>query len=313
MPRQQQKGRTRSVAWVFTLNNYTDEEVDCLVGLCIDGGFFTYILGGFEVGEQKTPHLQGYAECSNRIGFRSLTNSVGIPRIHWEPRRGSQEQAITYCKKDGSWFEFGNKLLQGRRTDLDDIRTAIESGISERQLAADHWKAWIQYRRSFEAYKDLIRPTRDWASKIYYIWGVTGTGKSRLVHSLCSLGQLWVSPDCSLKWFDSYDGHEFVLFDDWSTQDCDVGLLLRVLDRYPLRVPVKGAFVSWLPRVIFITSNVSPDEGLYSRGSALQADALRRRVDRHLHLVGPLNFSEDNKCTDDFVKAIFDGVDYLNI
>lgn len=36
--------------------------------------------------------------------------------------------------------------------------------------------------------------------------------------------------------------------------------MLQLLDRYPLRVEVKGSFVPFVSRRVIITSNVPPDE-----------------------------------------------------
>lgn len=65
-------------------------------------------------------HLQLYCEFSSNITLAAVKKIHGT--AHWEPRRGSQHQAIEYCKKDdtrvaGPW-EVGTKKEQGKRTDL---------------------------------------------------------------------------------------------------------------------------------------------------------------------------------------------------
>lgn len=71
--------------------------------------------------------------------------------------------------------------------------------------------------------------------------------------------QLYVPmpPNCEggAQWFDGYEGQEAVLFDDYSGE-MPWTLLLRLLDRYPLRVPTKGGSVTWAAKRIYLTSNV---------------------------------------------------------
>jgi hypothetical protein len=69
--------------WCFTLNNYGTEEYEKLKELG------SYIILGKEVGENNTPHVQGYVEFDSPIRFNKL-RKFNI-RIHWERRRGSQE------------------------------------------------------------------------------------------------------------------------------------------------------------------------------------------------------------------------------
>jgi hypothetical protein len=60
--------------------------------------------------------------------------------------------------------------------------------------------------------------------------------------------------DSTLKWFDGYDGQPWVIIDDFRSKGVNFAWLLRVTDRYPLDVPVKGTFVRWTPSTIIFTT-----------------------------------------------------------
>ncbi|KAL0168654.1 hypothetical protein M9458_036876 [Cirrhinus mrigala] len=82
--------------------------------------------------------------------------------------------------------------------------------------------------------------------------GPPGCGKSRHVSELVRGQPTYYKPRG--PWWDGYDGHVNVVVDDyygWIAYD----ELLRVCDRYPCKVPVKGAFVEFLAKWIYITSN----------------------------------------------------------
>jgi len=70
---------------VFTLNNYTPEEVESLK---ICGS--KYLIFGKEIGDSGTPHLQGYMWFPT---LKSLKQVKSInPRAHWEQQKGSFER-----------------------------------------------------------------------------------------------------------------------------------------------------------------------------------------------------------------------------
>lgn len=92
MPRAQAVVRNR--AWCYTINNPTDEEVMKLERL----GALRHVCGR-EVGESGTPHLQGYVRFEQPCAFSWWRNQ--FPRAHVEIRRGTEHQAVEYCKKDG--------------------------------------------------------------------------------------------------------------------------------------------------------------------------------------------------------------------
>ena len=56
---------TRNAA-CFTLNNYTDQEIDDLKS----NDKVTYLIFGYEEGENHTPHLQGYVELNRRYSLK---------------------------------------------------------------------------------------------------------------------------------------------------------------------------------------------------------------------------------------------------
>lgn len=255
MPNVRQR-RNRAKAWVFTSNNPSREDEELLKLLADDPGT-AYLVFGREVGaENQTPHLQGYVEFSSKKSFSGVRGCLP-PGSHVERRRGSAADASNYCKKDGDFWEKGTISRQGRRSDLEVIRQEIKEGADELTIADNHFSQWCQYRRSFMAYRNLLSLARPKPVPfVHVLWGPSGVGKSRYVR--------YMHPDERIfnwggdRWFDGYDGQSVALFDDFDGSGLDFRMLLRVLDRYELRVPIKGGFVDWKPRRIYITSNRDP-------------------------------------------------------
>lgn len=96
-PNGRKKQISPSKMWCFTLNNYTEEEYNNIIYVCSSKG--EYIIGD-EVGEEGTPHLQGYVKFHNKV--RPI-NMFASNRIHWEKCKGSHQQNIDYCKKGGKF------------------------------------------------------------------------------------------------------------------------------------------------------------------------------------------------------------------
>lgn len=82
--------------------------------------------------------------------------------------------------------------------------------------------------------------------------GDPGCGKSRYVADVCKDQCTYYKPRG--PWWDGYNAHPNVVIDDyygWMAYD----ELLRVCDQYPCKVPIKGAFVEFVAKWLFITSN----------------------------------------------------------
>lgn len=87
--------------YCFTLNNYSDKEVDELTKSLLS--LNTKYIFGYEVGESGTPHLQGYFELPRKKSFSSMINLLNNKRIHLECAKGSQDDNIKYCSKDNNY------------------------------------------------------------------------------------------------------------------------------------------------------------------------------------------------------------------
>ena len=94
----------RSRGWCFTLNNYSVEEEET-----IRNAPCAYMLFGRERGDEGTPHLQGYVHFKNEKSLKQL--KALMPRAHVEARKGTIQQAIEYCQKEGDWEEHGKPKM----------------------------------------------------------------------------------------------------------------------------------------------------------------------------------------------------------
>ncbi len=84
--------------YVFTLNNYTTVQVEIIKTLKVK-----YLIFGYEVGSNGTPHLQGYVELMKRKTLKSIKKFMGC-NPHIEKRKGTAKQAIDYCMKEKTTF-----------------------------------------------------------------------------------------------------------------------------------------------------------------------------------------------------------------
>lgn len=276
--------------WVFTLNNpdISGEQ------LLRDMGQWdlSYAVFQLEVGDAGTRHFQGYCEFNKKVRISTVKGLLHGSRMHWEKRRGTRVQARSYSSKedtrlDGPW-EFGiwAPAAQGKRSDLIDAIDTLRSTGSLRQTSVDHPATFVRYYRGLSQLINMDTPTRDTAPEIVLLYGPPGCGKTRFVHEEEDPDELWCSPPGeALKWFDFYSNQPAALFDDFDGKFSQVTLstLLRILDRYAIRVPVKGGFTTWAPARIYVTTNYHPCEWYDWSSRMAQFPALQRRFTRVLY------------------------------
>ena len=275
--------------WVFTLNNFVEEDVERLQQLPEWIGYITF---QHERGENGTDHLQGYLECLGRKRLSQLRDF--IPRAHFEIRRGSQAQAIAYANKEdtrvgGPWTAgepFQSR--RGYRTDLDEMAQRIYDGASQEEIQVDYPGLSFQYRRQIAEVKREQRRAH-WSKRprsdmeVYVFWGDPGTGKTRSVYESEGYDRVYTlnTSTNGAVWFDGYDGEPVLLIDDYRGW-IRFQEFLKILDIYPYRLPVKGSFDYAAWSRVYITSNHAPEDW-YREESGHCFAALRRRFTRVQH------------------------------
>lgn len=240
---------SRQRHWCWTWNNYPEDlpTQETLPDT-------KYLIYGKEVGESGTPHLQGYVEFTKPKRLAWLKRR--LPKVHWEARKGTRDQARDYCMKDGDFHEFGPwGTSQGKRSDLEEVKTAIEDGATETDIAESHFGVWCKYPNAVRSYIRMRQKPRDFKTEVHVCWGDTGTGKSYVTSQLTHKPYKLTNS----KWWDGYDGVSDVIIDEFSGW-LPVGVFLQLTDRSDYKVEVKGGMVNFAPKRIFITSHDNPED-----------------------------------------------------
>lgn len=254
----------------FTINNPTDQDTDLLKDELV-----SYFIIGREVApETGTPHLQGYLELSKQLSLSALKKI--IPRAHIEKRRGTQKQAIDYCKKDNDFVEHGVKKSQGKRNDLKAVKDLVWTEGANMYSVIDMATSYQQLRSAELMMKYRPAKKKYYPKTIYWFHGSTGKGKTKMAIDCCPDNSYWMSTE-NLKWFDGYSGQTHVIIDDFRRDFTTFHFLLRLFDVYPLKVPIKGGFVDWEPTHIFITCPQGPYV-LYNNRTDEDIAQLTRRI-----------------------------------
>ncbi|ANC51618.1 replication associated protein [Porcine faeces associated circular DNA molecule-1] len=271
---------TPKKAYCFTLNNYTDAEVARVHGTCRDLSQFAIF--GYEVGEQGTPHLQGYIRFAKSYRFATIKDRL-LPRCHIEVANGSARQNREYCSKSGRFEEFGSCPDEPERKTRDElarefVREAGDGRRGVRRFAESNpgtfYYSGAQLLRNYLS----IQPAEPRPEvRVRWFHGLPGVGKSRRAHE--ELPEAYVK-EPRTKWWNNYFGEKDVIIDDFGPLGIDINHLLRWFDRYKCFVEYKGGMLPLVADNFIVTSNFHPYDVFKDKEGVPhpQTEALLRRV-----------------------------------
>lgn len=279
-------------AFVFTLNNYTDDDIEYLKSW-FGNGRVRYLVCSKEVAPMTgTPHLQGYVYLTGRgTTWNALRKKIfGGGRAYIAVAKGNSEQNMEYVKKiragdevaNEEVFEYGERPL----TQKEKGETERERYVRARDLAIkgnlDDIDAdiYVRHYNTLKRIRDDARLSSDLENidELVNEWfyGESGSGKSWTARNRY--------PDAYLKmcnkWWQGYAGEDVVIIEDFDKRhDVLVHHMKIWSDRYPFICEVKGSGVKIRPNKIIVTSNYHPEQ-IWHESSDLEP-ILRRFKVRH--------------------------------
>lgn len=207
-------------SYCFTLNNPVFNNVYSLIQQD-----FKYMIIGFETGKKGTPHIQGYIQFDQPK--TDMTVRAMIPRAHIEVAKGTPNQNIQYCSKDGVWFEYGIKPTDGGKVTYDQVEAAFKDPENNMTIIR-------QYGKAFEHVKQ-VRIENTTVQTKYYTCNPVLDAITEIIEYLGEIDLIVVESVNELAAYDS---------EDFSTKS--VVLLHPMMDQkiplYPRGVPLKYKF-----------------------------------------------------------------------
>lgn len=200
-------------------------------------------------------HLQMALQFTEHTIYATIKEIVGA-ECHIEVAR-SIDAVVNYCGKTRTRLGdlvYTNGVLrmksqQGKRSDLDRLRQSIVDGKDDGDIIMEdssNIRLINHIQRSRFAINQAKYSKQCRVIEVIYLTGPTGSGKTHYVYEKYGYENVFrvpppASKDASL-WFDGYN-HQSVLFLDEFTGWCSYRFLLQLLDKYPLRMPIKNSHV----------------------------------------------------------------------
>lgn len=251
----------------FTINNPTYQLFNSLKTL---PGGINYTCWQVEQGTNGTKHIQGYAEAGTQKTLNQWKQWLSLG-AHLESRRGTQSEAISYCKKDDTcvrWdntttepivgrFEIGTpfkKKNEGLEQDLKDPT------ISLTDLKDEYPIEYMKHHTGMEKMKEQQRTDTDRPNPtilIYY--GKTGAGKSFYARTTFPDAYKVVWPTGGRWWWPNYDHQQVVILDEFRMQ-ISFNTLIQLLDAGKFTVEYKGGNKCMTSTTFVFTTNTHPKD-----------------------------------------------------
>lgn len=224
-----------------------------------------YLIYGKEIAPTTNKeHWQGYVYFHTLTSLKSIHKLEGFKGVHVEVVRGTSDENIKYCSKDGKYKEFGERPKQGKRTDLEKLKEELIKGKKDMdeviiELSVDEN---MKYYKALERIRDIHyqKNIKKEMTEGIWLFGETGTGKSHMAFNNFDHKTHYVYEDDN-GWWDNYKQQNNVIINDFRGDTMKYNQLLQLCDKWP--VSVKRRCRSPIPftsNKIIITSSLPPEK-----------------------------------------------------
>lgn len=224
-------------------------------------------------------HIHAIVSSDVQMRFSAIKKYLGNA-AHIEATRGNKKQADDYINKRGKFEEKGEKILakyqigeikgrQGKRTDLEVIRQAVNAGMSWQEIRrlndrfySSSYTAIIK-NMSFDKRSQETPFKRD--VNVHWYVGASGSGKTGVTLDLIKQygeDNVYLVSDYQNP-FDGYAGEKIIVLDEFRGQ-LPYASLLGMLEGYKKEIHCRYANVVGLWTEVYITTIKTPEE-VYSK------------------------------------------------
>lgn len=280
-----EKGQQQSKGWVFTWNNPT-----AYCKLALQRNLtepvlnIKFMIWSFEIGEQGTPHFQGYVKFHRKKRCYLVMRDVlgvwiadGWPHI--EPAKGGEYYNFEYCSKNPrKWVPEDRPYIrmigepeddrkksgnQGKRNDIaafqeyvvknpfeDEIELAIKFPLIYNQCHTA-FKKFVNLCQARWIKKNFYSTSRSRGVKVYWFWGPSNAGKTyEIKRRTKNQDVYWKN---MVKWWPGYRGEGVIVIDDARPAMFPMWRLLMLLDSTIFQVEYKGSDAYIMAHTIYIS------------------------------------------------------------
>lgn len=225
----------------------------------------------------KKQHWQGMIQFEKHVRF-TVVKKLLPPTTHIEPMRGTVEQSLTYCKKEGAYSQVGEFVAQGQRVDIDDAVAQIRAGKSVLDIARENPAVHARCARTLELVEDaeLLNKFRTEMTEGLWLWGPSGVGKSHRAFEGFKPETHYVK-NLADQWWDGYRGQEVILLNDFRGQ-LRYGEILELVDKWPHTLKRRGRQpVPCMAKKVIVTCSMPPEKLFAAALKRDGADQILRR------------------------------------
>lgn len=220
---------------------------------------FEYAAMADEIGnEEKTPHTHVYISFSSAVRFSTVKKH--FPTAHIETVKGSVQENIDYISKSGKWKdtdksetsidgsfeEIGYRPPEnmGKRKDMEELyRMIVDEELSNAEIIRNNNDYIMQIDKLDKIrttyLQEKFKGTRRLDLEVIYVFGVTGSGKTRSIFDKHNDDNLYRITDYKHP-FDRYTTESVVMFEEFRNS-LPLKDMLNLLDIYPIMLSARYA------------------------------------------------------------------------
>lgn len=220
-----------------------------------DESLMHYLIVGKEVcPDTHKDHYQCFVQFRSETSIKQAQLASNTKNCHYENRRGTVQEASIYCKKEGSYTEYG--LLVDRpagKPTVEMLMKDIKEGISKFDAYEKYTSLMLQRPRFYDDYKsawvkDNKRKRIDELQypNVIVFYGPTGSGKSHTAYDQYPDALRISSASFKDSFpFDTYNGENTIWLEEFGAGALEYRTLLYYLDKYP--ATVKQMYKGYVP------------------------------------------------------------------